>query len=209
MSQRHRASPKRLQLAYEAARIMAEQGIAEFERARRKAALRTGISDRRLWPTNEEIQEALLAQRRLFETGRQAEDLRRLREQALAAMRQFDDFNPRLVGPVLTGVADGRQGVRLHLFADSPEEVVLMLLNQGIPWQERETSLRFSGGVRRSHPVLVFLAGETRIELVVLPLAARRNPPLDPVSERPYKGANVREVARLLAEQESPPGFRP
>lgn len=207
MKQQNRPSPQRRQLAYEAARIMAEQGIEEFESARRKAAERARVDNRRAWPTNEEIQEALLAHRRLFQTERQARELQHLRGQALEAMRTFERFHPRLVGAVLTGVADGRQAVRLHLFADNPEDVVFLLLDRSIPWDEREGTLRFAGGVRRVHPVLSFLAGETRFELVVLPSSAQRSPPLDQVTERPDRGADAAEVARLLDAESAPVDF--
>jgi hypothetical protein len=198
MSGRNRPSDQRQRLAYEAARIMAEQGVVEFDRARRKAAERTGIGDRRCWPNNEEIQEALLAHRRLFQ-GERATEVDALRRQALTAMRRFAAFQPRLVGPVLRGTAQVSQGVRLHLFADAPEDLVHFLIDQGIPWQEGELTLRYAGGFRRPHPLFGFYAGEVLFELVVLPREARRNPPLDPVSERPERGADVAEVERLLA----------
>ncbi|MEA3278565.1 MAG: hypothetical protein U9Q81_25355 [Pseudomonadota bacterium] len=198
MGGHNRSNAQRQRLAYEAARIMVEQGIQQFDRARRKAAVRAGIGNKRCWPNNEEIQEALLQQRRLFQGDRQALELRSLRRQALSAMRTFASFVPRLVGPVLCGTGDAAQGVRLHLFADNPEDVVLALLDQGIPWQEREGIIRYSGGVRRNHPVFTVFAGETPFELVVLPLAALRNPPLNPVSERPEKGADAADVERLV-----------
>jgi hypothetical protein len=202
MSGRNRTSAQRQRLAYEAARIMAEQGIAEFDRARVKAAQRVGIGDRRSWPNNEEIQEALLQQQRLFQGERRDQELRKLREQALEGMRTLERFSPRLVGPVLTGTGDSTQGVRLHLFAENPEDVAFSLMDRGIPWQEREWTLRYAGGVRRTHPVLTFFAGETPFELVVLPRVALRNAPLDPVTERPDRGADAAEVRRLL---EQPP----
>jgi hypothetical protein len=185
-------------LAYEAARIMTDQGVQEFDRARRKAAERAGIDNKRYWPNNEEIQEALLQRRRLFQGDRRERELRKLREQALNAMHAFAAFTPRLVGPVLAGSADATQGVCLHLFTDNPEELVLQLLEQGIPWQEREGVLRYGGGARRAHPVFSFYAGETPFELVVLPVLSQRNPPLNPVSERPDAGAGAAEVERLL-----------
>jgi hypothetical protein len=129
-----------------------------------------------------------------------------LREQALAAMRAFSAFAPRLVGPVLAGSADTLQGVRLHLFTDHPEDLLRSLLDQAIPWQEREESLRYGGGVRRAHPVFSFFAGDIPFDLVVLPVDARRNPPLDPVSERPDRGAGTAEVERLLAVPTEPLG---
>lgn len=200
MSGRSRCSPQRYRLAYEAARILAEQGDQAFDRARRKAAERTGIQNRRDWPTNEEIQDALLEQRRLFQSGRDAADLHRLRQQAAAAMRSFSRFLPRLVGPVLSGAGDLRQGVRMHLFAESPKELVFALVDQGIPWQERDEALRYSGGVRRVEPAFAFVAGGIPFTLVVLPLQAMRNPPLDPVTERPERGADLEAVRRLLDE---------
>ena len=44
-----------------------------------------------------------------------------------------------------------------------------------------------------------FVAGETPIELIVLPRQALRNPPLDPVTERPERGADIAELERLIA----------
>lgn len=201
MNGRNRTSDQRQRLAYEAARIMAEQGVVEFDRARRKAAERTGIGDRRCWPNNEEIHEALLAHRRLFEEDRRGSELAALRQQALAAMRALAPFDPRLVGPVLTGSGDASHRVRLHLHADAPEDVVHFLIDQGIPWQQREVWVRYAGGLRRQHPALAFFAGNTPFDLIVLPRDARRNPPLDPVSERPEKGADVLWLERLLARE--------
>jgi len=198
MSGRNRSNTNRQRLAYEAARILIEQGTYEFDKARRKAAERAGIGDKRCWPSNEEIQEALTAHHRLFRGDKQARELRKLREQALAAMRTFATFTPRLVGPVLDGSADKMQGVRLHLFTDNPEEVVLRFLDQGIPWQEREDVLRYGGGTRRTHPVFSFVAGDTPFEIIVLPVGSQRNPPLSQIDERPERGARIAELIRML-----------
>jgi hypothetical protein len=194
-----RASGARQRMAYEAARIMVEQGLADFDRARRKAAVRTGILDRRSWPSNEAIAEALLTQRRLFQGLSHARELEQLRQVAIEAMGAFHGFSPRLIGPVLDGAGPVEPGVQLYLFAERPEEVVFRLLDQQIPWQERERSFRYRGGERRSHPVFRFFAGETPVELIVLPRSALRNPPLDPVTERPERGASREELERLMA----------
>lgn len=202
MSGPDRASGARQRLAYEAARIMVEQGLADFDRARRKAAERTGILDRRRWPSNEAIQEALLTQLRLFRDQDHAEGLGQLRRHAIEAMRAFQGFSPRLVGPVLDGTGPVELGIQLYLFAERPEEVVFRLLDRQIPWQERERSFRYRGGERRTHPVFRFFAGETPVELIVLPRAALRNPPLDPVTERPDRGADMAALERLMSEGE-------
>jgi hypothetical protein len=209
MSARDRANAQRQQLAYESARIMAEQGISNYDRARRKAAERAGISDRRSWPSNELIQDALIAQRRLFRGQEHVRELDRMRCDALEAMRIFADFAPHLVGPVLCGAGDVRDGVQLHLFADRPEDVMLRLMDRRIPYRERDRVLRYARGERRAHPAFRFVAGDVPFELIVLPTRALRNPPLDPVSERPERGADLAAVKRLIAGAEGQDGGCP
>lgn len=201
MSERNPANPVHCRITYEAARIMAEQGVTDFDRARRKAAERTGILDRRRWPTNEAIAAALHTHRRLFRGDGEAERLRRLREAAVQAMHSLRAFSPRLIGALLHGAGPVDAGVQLHLFADRPEDVMFALLERHIPWREHERSVRYGNGERRSHPAFRFVAGEAPIELIVLPHTAMRNPPLDPVTERPARGADLAAVERLLAAQ--------
>ncbi|HPB74531.1 MAG TPA: hypothetical protein PLY96_04670 [Chromatiaceae bacterium] len=198
MQHRERPETQRRWLAEEAARLMAEQGIAEPERARRKVAERAGIADKRRWPSNEEVQEALLAYRRLFWRPEQTAAVDRQRQQALAAMRHFHRFRPRLIGSLATDYPDPSLPVRLLLAAEAVDEVVLELLNQGIRWRERQETRRFADGSRGFLPVLSFLAGDTPIELLVLPHTARSNPPLDPMDDRPERGLDEVGVTALL-----------
>jgi len=48
--------------------------------------------------------------------------------------------------------------------------------------------------------VFAFFAEDTAFELVVLPIRAQRDPPLDAVNERPERGAGTAEVAHLLGD---------
>lgn len=179
---------------------MADEQIGTFEHARRKAAERMGIDNRRLWPDNEEIQERLLEQQRLFGGESRARERHALLQQAVTAMRLFDAFSPRLVGPVLAGTASRSQGIELQVFAESTEEVIWTLIDRRIPWSPDQAQFRYSGNQRLDHPVVRFMAGVTPIQVAVLPPNARRNPPLDPVSNRPQRGASRAEVETLLAE---------
>lgn len=201
MSKCDRANAQREHLAYEAARIMVEQGLTDFESARRKAAERTGISDRRQWPSNEQLKEAVLAQRRLFLDTEHTNESHSLRREAMQAMRMFAEFEPRLIGLALHDVSDRQQGVELFLFADRPEDVLFALVERSIPWREGERTLRYASGQRLVHPAFGFLAGGIPFELIVLPLRARRQPPLDPITDRPNLGADLAEVERRLTDE--------
>lgn len=200
MTARHKNNPLRRRIAYEAARLMAEEGVTDLERARRKAAERVRVNNRHLWPPIADIQEALTQQQRLFQPEQQ-DALAALRERAMQAMQAFSRFRPRLIGPVLDGTADPNSRVMLYLFAESPDEIIHELMEQGIPWEERQRQLRYTGGDRRTHPVFRFIAGEIPIELLALPLRALSNPPLSPVTDRPDRGAGIQQLKELMGAQ--------
>src|SRR5215472_14772431 len=104
-------------LAQEAARIMAEHGIRDFLVAKRKAAERFGVTDgAAVLPKNTEIEAALAEYQRLFGGESHVATLHAQRRAALRAMRYLREFEPRLVGPVLSGTATEHSEIQLHLF---------------------------------------------------------------------------------------------
>jgi hypothetical protein len=186
-------------IASEAARLAAASGDADLERARRKAAARLGARDPRTWPDLGAVDALLREHQRLFQAEPQAAALARLRRLATEAMRDLADFSPRLLGPVLDGTADVHSAIRLHLQAATPEAVIYALTDRRIPWRAAEVRLNYSRGRQQLRPCLKFRAGETPIELVVLSAADRDDPPLDPESGHPLRGADLDTVSALAA----------
>lgn len=186
----------------EAARIMLESGIKDFYTAKRKAAARLGNSESRHMPRNTEVEQAMIDYQRLFRADSQPHTLRRLRETALDAMKHLERFRPRLVGPVLAGTADTHTCINLHVFAETPEEVAIFLMQEDIPYQSDQRQLRGPGEQRNHYPVFRFVAGDTPVELSVFPLVGLRQAPLSPVHGKPMERASVEEVRQLLAREE-------
>ena len=89
-------------LTQECARIIAEEHIKDFAKAKRKAVERLGLGSgnrtRVLLPSNVEIEQALIAYQRLFKANEQPRQLRELRTSAVRAMRLLKAFRPHLVG---------------------------------------------------------------------------------------------------------------
>ncbi|OOZ42295.1 hypothetical protein BOW53_00170 [Solemya pervernicosa gill symbiont] len=193
----------RAQIAQDAARIMAEEGVNDFHAAKRKAAARLGASDTRNMPRNVEIEAALRDYQRIFQGDSHAASLERLRESAQQAMRYFEQFQPRLFGSVLKGTAGGHSDINLQLFADTPEEVLLFLMEQEVPFESGERMLRFSEEQEQLFPSYRILANEVSIELVVLPLKAIRQPPLSPVDGRPMERASLNRLTALMVQEEA------
>ncbi len=199
MKKRARSDQLRARVASEAARLLASDQSLGVAAARRKAARRLGCDDRRQGPDNGEILEALASYQALFRGEAQPAALARLREVALAAMEAMARFEPRLVGPVLTGTADVGSRVSIRLFVETPEEVALDLLDRGIPWEESECLLRYAGERTERRAVYLVYAGETPVEFSALPRRELRSPPLDSATGRPEKGASLDQLRRLLA----------
>ena len=186
-------------LATEAARLLAEDEASDYLQAKRKAAERYGVSERDGgFPTNTEIEAALVEHQRLFQGDSQPNELRRLREAAVQAMKLFRDYSPRLAGPVLSGTANANSGVQVHLFSDSPELVVMFLIDHEIPFDTREHRFRDGNGEQFTVPEYRFLAGDVRIDAAVFPETAIRRAPLSPVDGKPMQRAALKDVEQLL-----------
>lgn len=190
----------RRQIAYEAARILSDHGSRDYQSARLKAASRLGLQDLKLMPSNAEIQQALSEHLRLFHNDSQPQALERLRRLALEAMQAFKDFNPRLTGPVLDGTADADSSILLYLFTETPEEIIFKLNDMNIPWREKESRLRHSNNRYICYPTFLIHAEGNEIRLILLPLSAVSNPPLNPITQRSEQGASITMLEDLLAQ---------
>ena len=151
-------------------------------------------------PRNNEIEAALEDYQRLFQAGQQASHLKSLREGAVQAIHFLADFNPRLVGSVLSGTAGQHADINLHLFADTPEEVSLFLMDGHIPFQASHKRMRISREEWQDFSSYEFLAGDHQVDLVVFPREGRREAPRSPVDGKPMRRASLEEVEKLLNE---------
>jgi hypothetical protein len=132
----------RLRIAYIAARMMAEDGVADYGTAKMKAARQAGLLDANLLPDNQEIEAALREYQELYRKDDQVEHVRELREIALRVMRDFAAFRPVLVGSVLSGTAGPYSDVNLQLFTDDPKALTMFLLNRHVRFEESTKRMR-------------------------------------------------------------------
>jgi hypothetical protein len=176
---------------HETVRLIAE-GLHDRDLAQRKAAAALAVDIRQYQLNAEKIEAALLAYRQVFQSDRQPQVLAALRAVAIEALKFFADFEPRLVGDVLSGSADQHSTIRLHLFHEPPEEVLLFLLERGIPHRQGERRLKIAGE-SATFPCFRFLAGANEVEVTVLDWRYRKHPPLPQ--------ASLSEVEKLLREK--------
>lgn len=188
-------------LAQEAARIIVVHGIRDYHVAKIKAAERLGMTSRGSLPRNSEIEQAVSEHLTLFRGDSHAENLRIMRNAALAAMQLLQAFTPRLVGRVLNGTADENSAVNLHVFADSPEAVAMYLADQNISCRPYERRLKRRRGRNIGREVFAGfkfeLDGEA-IEATVFAVDGIRQAPISPIDGKPMRRADAKAVSALL-----------
>lgn len=187
----------RERIAQQAARLIAEDGLQDYALAKLKAARQIGAPDTHNLPNNNEVEQALRDYQALYQRDEQGERLRLLRRQALAAMRQFERFDPHLTGPVLNGTATRYSDIDLQVFADSAKEVELFLLNRQLPYRSGETRLHF-GGEARAFPVFTLQGEGAEINITVLATEDLRQIPRAHPDKRPLDRARAGQVETLL-----------
>jgi hypothetical protein len=191
----------RLEVAAEAARILATEGQHNYHAAKKKAAARIGVSERLALPSNIEVKEALNSYQTLYGGPAHRSNLDSLRRSAARAMQLLERFQPRLVGSVLDGTASSHSRVSLHVFADSVESIVLYFLEHSEPFDQEQRQIRWFNGEHRTVQLLVFELDGVEIELTVFDPVHLRQAPPSPIDGRPQHRAGLAEVEYLLAER--------
>jgi hypothetical protein len=190
----YRRDLMREQLAHQAAKLMAEDGITDHAYAKRKAARQLGAADTHHLPSNEEIDSALRSFRMLFQSNSHPHVLAELRELALKNMRLLEEFHPYLTGSVLTGSAGANSDINIMLFSDDAKAVLLFLLKHKIDFEDGEWKVRL-GGHEESVPSYTLTADAgTQTHIIVLPDSARHSG-----GRKPETHADIAAVEMLLA----------
>jgi hypothetical protein len=194
-------SDLRQEIAQSAARLMFEEGISDYARAKRKAVKLMGIQQDAPLPTNAEIDMALREYHALYADEADAAHLLDLRQAALHTMQLLKKFNPYLTGPVLDGTAGPYADTDIHVFAESAKELEISLLNLNIPYHQDEQQYRISDRpgkqkhemVRKRVPVLLV---ETRFGTQRISIFE-----VDDIRSAPRRGGEKSGIHRMTLSQ--------
>ncbi len=189
MSRQDEGSRSRLQRAHiaaVAARLMAEDGVADTALAKRKAVRYLGLPETAEMPDSHEIDAELRAYQRLFQSRGHDAELDDLRRKAIDLMVILQPFRPYLTGSVLDGTAGQHAEIDIQLFVDSAKDVEIFLLNQRMDYRHSEPRSD------RAEAVFTLCLDDTVCNLVVYPAQAER------VTFK-TRGGKVRRRARLDA----------
>ncbi|MFK8016634.1 MAG: hypothetical protein AB8G17_14470 [Gammaproteobacteria bacterium] len=187
----------RQRVAYEAARLIAHHGINDYYLAKTKAATSLGVVDKGALPNNREIEQALQEAARLFDGDENGQRLARMRDCAVAVMQGLSEFSPRAVGPIVSGAIGANSAVELHLFSEPAEMVAMALLEAAPDMTVAEARVRLDRERTEIYPAYLFDVDGVTVDVTVFPLDGRRQAPLSPVTGRPMKRLNARDLSAL------------
>jgi hypothetical protein len=132
--------------------MIAEDGV-DYGTAKRKAARQiVGESRARgdIMPDNAQVEDEVRIYNALFFADTQPARLLHLRQLAQRLMTDLQEFSPYLTGAILNGTAGEHSDIHLQLFADSPKDVEIWLLNKNVQFEVSESD-HFKG--RHFEPV--------------------------------------------------------
>ncbi len=186
------------EVAAEAARIIATEGQYNYHAAKRKAADRIGVNERLALPANLDVQEALLAYLNLYGGDEHRENLLRMRGAAIEAMQFLEPLRSRLVGAVLDGTAGRHARITLHVFCDTPDSIVHLMMERNVPFGQEQRQIRWHDGGQRIVPLVVVERDPFTVEMLIFDDLQLRQAPPCPIDGKPQKRATVAEVEKLL-----------
>lgn len=190
----------RQEVAVEAARILATEGQRNYGQAKQKAAHRLGLSGRSGLPSNSEVETELKRYQALYGSDERTSDVTEKRRAALEAMKFFNRFRPKLVGPVLEGTSDQHSRISLHVFCETTDEVIAFLLSRNISFEQETRRIRWYDNSYRDLELVVIDADGQCFELGLMAGNNWKQPPPDPVDGRAQRRAGTAEIERLIDE---------
>ena len=197
------AQKQRLQIAEVAAKLVANDSVADYHAAKKKAAAQLGNARQNNLPLNQEIEMALIKYQNLFQTQTQDAYLQALRLKAIEVMKLLSPFKPLLVEPVATGTATRSSEITLHLYYDDVEKIGVFLSAKGIPSLSCEKRVRINATQISAYPAYQFIADQTPIILIVFIEKDKNLSPISSISNKAMSMINIEALIKLTDKNTS------
>ncbi len=160
----------RLSIASKAAEIIMEEGINDYQYAKKKAVRYLDLDASDILPSNDEIDKALINYRLIFTAEIDIDLVKILKTEALAIMSFFADFNPYFVTQIFEGLLPKYPIIQINLFSDNMKEIEYVLLNNNIPFATKDFNISEKRTKKQSVkkiPIILIERGSIPIELKI------------------------------------------
>ena len=193
---RKKSDHLRQSLAHETAKIIIQEGVRDFHRAKLKASERLGNSQHGSLPSNFEIQQAINVFQNTFVPDQDQKILAE-RKIALVTMLWLEEFSPYLVGPVLEGTAGVNAPISIHVSSATVEKIVAVINSKNLRLKLAERRLKINN-VFVFLPTVSFEYQNNEIEVVVFDLRQQHQQPKSKTQNRSMQRINVKSLRELI-----------
>jgi hypothetical protein len=147
-----------------------EEGINDYQYAKKKAVRYLDLDASDILPSNDEIDKALINYRLIFTAEIDIDLVKILKTEALAIMAFFADFNPYFVTQIFEGLLPKYPIIQINLFSDNMKEIEYVLLNNNIPFATKDFNISEKRTKKQSVkkiPIILIERGSIPIELKI------------------------------------------
>lgn len=185
---------QRQQICDAAARIIHEDGIRDYQKAKLRACDALQISSKGFLPTNEEIEHAVHRRIALFDCGYHQV----IAEKQLATARDIlsilSSYQPRVTQALATSLKLKHCPLEIHAFCDSAELVYHELQWRGIAGFMVEKRYRYSNSQYANVPLIVCQLDNCDIEISVFNEKELHRAPVCPTNGRTYERISLKQL---------------
>lgn len=195
---RNKSDYLRQSLAHETAKIIVQEGLRDFHRAKLKASERLGNSQHGSLPSNFEIEQAIVSFQKTFIPNQEQKILAQ-RQIALTIMNWLQEYSPYLVGSVLEGAAGVNAAISIHVACDTVERIIDEFGDKKIKLKLTERRLKINNDFAFL-PTISFEYQNNEIEVLVFNLRQQHQQPKSKIQNRSMQRINLKGLAELLNE---------
>jgi len=177
---------------------MAEESIRDYQLAKKKALARLGLNGVEALPTNLEIEAALNERLQVFAASSTSKRTRDAYEAAIDAMEFLSPFSPRLSGALVRGTLTDNMPVELHLFAETSEQITMMLIAEDVPYELFDQRLRYGGNRHEQISGVKLQADTIAIEALIFDERGLREAPLSRVDGQAMQRIDIKTARTKL-----------
>ena len=131
----------RLSIANKAAEIIMEEGVDDYQYAKKKAVKYLDVNNLDTLPSNDEIDKALLEYGSIFQNEIDLDAICKIKEEALKIMKLFDRFNPFFLSQITEGLVPKYPIININIYTDSMKEIEYVLLNNNLNFEIKDFSI--------------------------------------------------------------------
>ena len=191
---------QRQQICDAAARIIYEDGIRDYQKAKQRACDSLHIKSNAYLPTNEEIEHAVHRRIDLFETAQSNTVVQSRHSIAKDVLTILSNYQPRVTQSLATSMKLKNNPLEVHTFCDSAELVCDDLNWRGISSFIVEKRYRYLNAQYVNVPLIICELNDCDIEISVFKEKELHRSPLCPTNGKAYQRISLKQ---LLSEEPS------